>query len=294
MRRDLRQDLPALNGVTTADDRTDPARLAASRRQLVVEGLGIAVSAAAFGFVYGLSARNAGFSPVEAMAMSLVVFAGAAQFAAVGYVASGLAWPGVILLTALLNARHLLYSAALAPRLKEIPALRRAVMAHVLTDEAFALSIGHFSRIGRTDERGYWIAAIGSTWVPWNVATLAGVTIGGQIPDPSRFGLDVVFPAAMIGLAVGLVTGRRELVAACSGAVIAVAASLAFGPGVGIIAGGLFGPLLGMAVPAPAGPPVMPLGSPELAERYSMPGTHLEGTSDSSAGATHDDAAGLP
>jgi predicted branched-subunit amino acid permease len=76
------------------------------------------VSAIGFGFVYGLAAREAGFSIVEAMAMSVIVFAGAAQFAAVGYVASGLAWPGIILLTALLNARHLLYSAALAPWLR--------------------------------------------------------------------------------------------------------------------------------------------------------------------------------
>jgi 4-azaleucine resistance transporter AzlC len=231
---------------------TDPALLAASRRQLIVEGLGIAVSGIAFGFVYGLSARNAGFSPVEAVAMSVLVFAGAAQFAAVGYVAGGLAWPGVILLTALLNARHLLYSAALAPDLREVPAPRRALMAHVLTDEAFALSIGHFSRIGRTDERGYWIAAIGLDWIPWNLATLAGVTIGGQIPDPARFGLDVVFPASMIGLAVGLMVGRREIVAACSGAVIAVATSLAVGLGIGIILGGLCGPLVGMAVPGSA------------------------------------------
>lgn len=268
------------------------ATLAASRRQLVVEGLGIAASAAAFGFVYGLSARNAGFSPVEAMAMSLIVFAGAAQFAAVGYVVSGLAWPGVILLTALLNARHLLYSAALAPRLREVPTPRRALMAHVLTDEAFALSIGHFSRIGRTDERGYWIAAIGSTWIPWNLATLAGVTIGGQIPDPTRFGLDVVFPAAMIGLAVGLILGRRELVAAFSGAVIAVAASLAFGAGVGIIAGGLVGPLLGMAVPLPTGVGTVALGSPASAEGYSMPGTHLPGGR--VATRSDDDAEGMP
>ncbi len=207
--------------------------------------------------------------------MSLIVFAGAAQFAAVGYVVGGLAWPGVILLTALLNARHLLYSAALAPRLREIPAARRALMAHVLTDEAFALSIGHFSRIGRTDERGYWIAAIGSTWIPWNLATLAGVTIGGQIPDPTRFGLDVVFPAAMIGLAVGLVSGHRELVAALSGAVIGVAASLVSGAGVGIVAGGLIGPLVGMAVPGRAD------------ERTVL-------LADAEGSATHDDAAGLP
>lgn len=227
--------------------------------------------------------------------MSLIVFAGAAQFAAVGYVVGGLAWPGVILLTALLNARHLLYSAALAPRLREIPAARRAIMAHVLTDEAFALSIGHFSRIGRTDERGYWVAAIGSTWIPWNLSTLLGVTVGGAIPDPARFGLDVVFPAAMIGLAVGLVSGRRELAAAFGGAIVAVVVSLAVGPGVGIIAGGLGGPLIGMAVPVPAGARTMAIGSPELAERYSMPGTHLPGRgSGQGGGTTHDDAAGLP
>ena len=59
-----------------------------------MEGLGIAVSAVGFGFVYGLSAREAGFSPIEAVAMSTIVFAGAAQFAAIGYVVSGLAWPG--------------------------------------------------------------------------------------------------------------------------------------------------------------------------------------------------------
>ena len=139
--------------------RPGPLDLPAARRRLWQESAGIAVSATGFGFVYGLAARGAGFSPLEAMAMSVLVFAGAAQFAAVGYVAGGLAWPGVILLTALLNARHLLYSAALAPWLRDRPVAKRAVMAHVLTDEAFALSIAHFRRLGRADDRGYWIAA---------------------------------------------------------------------------------------------------------------------------------------
>ena len=69
-----------------------------------------------FGLVFGLAARNAGYSPIEASAMSLLVFAGAAQFAAVGYVAAGLAWLPIIVLTFLLNIRHVLYSASLAPR----------------------------------------------------------------------------------------------------------------------------------------------------------------------------------
>jgi 4-azaleucine resistance transporter AzlC len=246
----------------------------ASRRELAVGALGIGVSALGFGFVYGLAARDAGFSPIEAMAMSVLVFGGAAQFAAVGYVAGGLAWPGVILLTALLNARHLLYSAALAPWLRGVPRIRRALMAHLLTDEAFALSVAHFERLGRPDERGYWIAAILSTFIPWNLATLAGVTVGAQIPDPARLGLDVVFPAAMVGLAVGLVTGRRELVAALGGAILGVVVSLVAGAGVGVVVGGLGGPLLGLAVPRGPAEATTALGTRGSAERYSMPGSH--------------------
>jgi 4-azaleucine resistance transporter AzlC len=278
---------------------TDGARaLAESRRELAVGALGIGVSAAGFGFVYGLAARDAGFSSIEAMAMSTFVFAGAAQFAAVGYVASGLAWPGVILLTALLNARHLLYSAALAPWLRDTSRPRRALMAHLLTDEAFALSISHFGRLGRADPRGYWIAAIGSTFIPWNLATFAGVTLGAQIPDPTRLGLDVVFPAAMMGLAVGLVTGRRELVAALGGAILGVAVSLWAGPGVGVVVGGLGGPLLGMAVPRAAGDPVsVPFGTPSSAEGPAMPGSRFEPRSGESASrpvAPPDSEEGLP
>jgi len=223
--------------------------LSAHRRQLVVDGIGIVVSAAGFGFVYGVAAGAAGFSLVDASAMSVIVFGGAAQFAAVGYVAGGFSWLGIVLLTAFLNARHVLYSAALAPWLADRPLAERAVMAHLLTDEAFALSVTHFRRVGRADTWGYWFAAIGATFIPWNLATIAGVFVGGAIPDPSRFGLGVVFPAAMAGLAVGLATGRREIVAAVVGAVLGVAISLAWDPAIGIIAGGLGGPLVALALP---------------------------------------------
>ncbi len=222
--------------------------LRASRRQLLQDSLGIMVSAGGFGLVYGLSARAAGFSPLEAGAMSVLVFAGASQFVAVGYVLGGFSWLAIVLLTAFLNARHLLYAAALAPYLSDHPRWQRALMAHVLTDEAFALAIAHFRRIGRSDVRGYWIGAILSTFIPWNIATLVGVTIGGSIPNPTAFGLDVIFPAAMGGLAVGLITGRRELVAAIAGAVLGVGIGLSWDPAAGIIAGGVIGPLIGMAI----------------------------------------------
>ena len=199
--------------------------------------------------MFGLTARSAGFSPIEAIAFSVIVFAGASQFAAAGMVAAGFAWPAIVVLTALVNARHLLYSAALAPWLRSQSLLKRVVMAHLLTDESFALASVHFRRLGRVDPAGYWIAAIGSTFIPWNLATILGVLGGQFIPDPRVLGLDIVFPAAMAGLAVGLTNGRREVVAAGVGLVCAVVIGLLWDSRAGVVAGGVIGPLVGLAIP---------------------------------------------
>jgi predicted branched-subunit amino acid permease len=211
------------------------------------------------------------------MAMSVFAFAGAAQFAAVGYVASGVPWIVIGLLTGLLNARHILYSAALAPWFRGTGFGQRAVAAHVLTDESFALSIAYFRRLGRFDAFGYWFAAIGMTFIPWFFATLAGAVLGERIVDPERLGIDVIFPAAMIGLAVGLISGRRELVAAVVGAAVGVGVSLAVSTTVGVIAGGVIGPAVGLLVPKRDARETAPLGSEASADRYQMPHTIVEG-----------------
>jgi predicted branched-subunit amino acid permease len=205
--------------------------------------------------------------------MSLIAFGGAAQFAAIGYVASGLAWPAIGLLTFLLNARHVLYSAALAPWFRGRSVAERAVAAHLLTDESFALAIAHFRRLGRFDAIGYWYPAIVTTLIPWNLATFAGVMLGDAVVDPSRFGIDVIFPAAMAGLAVGLITGRRELIAALAGAGIGVTVSLLISPTIGIITGGILGPFVGLLVPASSAREAAPLGTQASAGRYGMPRT---------------------
>jgi len=256
VRRDLRQDLPALTPPPPAAGLpegslppVDPSILRAARRRLAIDGIGLVASASGFGLVFGLTARSAGFSPIEAIAFSVIVFAGASQFAAAGMIAAGFAWPAIVVLTALVNARHFLYSAALAPWLRTQPFLKRVVMAHLLTDEAFALASVHFRRLGRVDPAGYWLAAIGSTFIPWNVATILGVLGGQFIPDPHVLGLDIVFPAAMAGLAVGLANGRREVAAAAAGVVCAVVIGLLWDSRVGIVIGGLVGPLVGLAIP---------------------------------------------
>ena len=212
-----------------------------------MECAGICLSAGAFGVVYGLAARNAGLSLAETVAMSVFVFAGAAQFASVGLIAQAAPWPAILLLTALLNSRHLLYSAALLPWLRPRPARERAAMSYVLTDEAFALAIHHFRRTGRVDVPGYWLAA-GTLFVTWNVCTIAGALGGQAIPDPRRFGIDVVFPAAMTALALLLIHGRRDLGALVAGVGVATVLGLAIEPAVGIVAGGLVGPLIAMLI----------------------------------------------
>ena len=80
----------------------------------------------------------------------------------------------------------------------------------------------------------------------------------------------------MIGLAAGLLTGRRELTAAVVGAGIGVSVALLFGPAIGIVAGGLFGPLIGLAIPARIAHETAPLGTVESAEHYATPGEFSE------------------
>jgi predicted branched-subunit amino acid permease len=211
------------------------------------------------------------------MAFSTIVFAGASQFAAAGMIGAGFAWPAVVLVTALINARHLLYGAALVPWLGDRPRRERAAMAHVLTDEAFALSLVHFRRLGFADRPGYWLAAVGGVFVPWNVATLVGHAGGQVIPDPRMVGLDIVFPAAMAGLAVGLATGRREVVALAAGVAIALGAALAVDPRVGVIAGGLLGPAFGLAVPRHEAAVPEPDELPADPDTFADPGRSEDG-----------------
>jgi 4-azaleucine resistance transporter AzlC len=221
--------------------------IGAARRDLVLASIGFAASGLGFGFVYGLAAREAGFSLIEATSMSVFVLAGAAQFAAVGLIADGASWPSIVFLTALLNSRHLLYSAAMAPWLAGRRRLERAAMAHVLTDETFALSLAHFQRLGRADVPGFWLAA-GIDCLSWPIATAVGVLGGQLILDPPQLGLDVVFPAAMGGLAVKLAAARPEVAAAVAGAALAVVGGIMVGPAVSIVVGGLLAPIAGLLI----------------------------------------------
>jgi 4-azaleucine resistance transporter AzlC len=217
-----------------------------SRRRMMRDGLAIAAYAMPVGLVFGLTALQAHYSLFDVMANSAIAFAGGAQFAAAGLIKTNASWLAIAGIVALVNARHLLYSAALAPYANERPRAERAVMAHFLTDETFALALAHFRRIGAFDRRGYWIAAM-AIFVPWQVGSTLGYVVAGAV-DINRLGLDVAFPAAMAGLSLGMVTGRRDVAAAMGAVSVAVVVGLIGGASLGLVAGAVIGPVFGLAV----------------------------------------------
>ena len=223
-----------------------PLELDTARRRLVVDSIGIWASIIVVGTIFGFTARQASLTLPETSALSAILFAGASQFAVVGLLASGAAWPSIALLVWLLNARHLLYAASIAPHATRLSRRVRALIALLLTDEAFALTSAHVERLGTIDVRGAIYAGL-SVFVPWNVATIAGWSAGSALPDPATIGLDVVFPATMAGIAVALVRDRAALVALLAGAAIVVVVAATVSPGVAVLAGGLLGPLAGLA-----------------------------------------------
>jgi predicted branched-subunit amino acid permease len=140
-------------------------------------------------------------------------------------------------------------------------------MAHFLTDESFALALAHFRRIGGFERRGYWIAAM-AIFVPWTIGSCLGYIVAGAV-DTNRLGLDVAFPAAMAGLSLGMVSGRRDVAAALGAVAVAVPVGLAAGASIGLVAGALIGPCFGLAVSAS---PNDESSAPETPEPFSEAG----------------------
>src|SRR5664279_5530843 len=127
----------------------------------VREELPILLGVIPFGMIYGILALSAGLSPFDAQAMSSVVFAGSSQFMTAQLVSA--ATPGlVIILTGfVINLRHALYSASIAPYTKHLPFAWKAGLAYLLTDEAYAVSIIHYQREGELTYKHFFMLGAG-------------------------------------------------------------------------------------------------------------------------------------
>lgn len=166
------------------------------------------LGAAPFGAIYAVSALAAGLTPAQTLGMSLLVFAGSAQFTSVGLFASHASPFTLILTTLIVNARHLLLGASIAPFLRSQPVWRKAALATQLTDESYAIGIRAF--IERRGSAAYQFGANISMYLIWQVSTATGLLLGTLIPDPAAYGLDLVFPLTFIGILAPILRNAAE------------------------------------------------------------------------------------
>lgn len=197
-----------------------------NRRHELVNGvkaeLPITLGVIPFGMIYGVLALAGGLSPALAQAMSAIVFAGSAQFIAAQLI--GVGTPGVILLftTFIVNLRHLLYSASLSPRLKQLSPAWRWLLAYLLTDEAFAVVVLHYDdETAVSPHKQFYFLGAGMTlWIAWQTSTAVGIFLGTQIP--ASWSLDFTLALTFIGLVIPVLKERPNLGAALAAGLVAV------------------------------------------------------------------------
>ena len=206
-----------------------------------------------FGMIYGALALNAGLSQAAAQAMSSTVFAGTAQFITAQLIHENTPGFVIILTIAVVNLRHMLYSASLAPYLAALPARWKVLLSYLLTDEAYAPTILHYEKEGVTPQAHWFLLGTGSVlWMDWQLSTALGIFLGAAIPE--SWSLDFALPLTFIAMVVPVLRHRPAIAAALSaGAVALIAYSLPYQLGlilaalVGIVVGTV---LEGMQPPA--------------------------------------------
>ena len=181
-------------------------------------GLPFAVAGSVVSLSFGVLARDAGMPAVAVVAMSAIVFAGSAQFAAVTIMAQGGGFGAAVAAAALMNSRFVPMGVSLAPSLPGGP-LKRAAQGATLVDSSWAQSnLGD----GRFD-RWFLFGSSAIQYVGWVGGTTAGVVAGDVIGDPHDLGLDAVFPAFFLALLISELRSGRAVGVAAAGALIALA-----------------------------------------------------------------------
>lgn len=197
----------------------------ASRRQEFLAGskdvLPLAAGVAALMMVWGAVALSVGIPVWIAQLMTLTVFAGS-QFVMVQLIAVGTPAGMIIAASSLLNLRHLLYSASVAPFLKELHPLWKGVLAYLLTDESFAVSNRHYQQRGKGKHAHWYVLGAGLTvWAAAQISTAAGLFLEARLP--SGWSLDFLPTLALIALLVPALKERALGVSALTAGIAAVA-----------------------------------------------------------------------
>jgi predicted branched-subunit amino acid permease len=204
----------------------------------------IVVGIVPFGLIAGAAAVDAGLTLLDAIGLSVVVFAGASQLAAIGLLGDGAPLALVVVTVLVINLRLVMYSASIAPELLDEPRRWRTLEAYLLTDQAYALSVTRFEREPGTSRRWYYLGAAAPLWVVWQLCTIAGAVVGARVPP--WLPLDFAVPLTFLALLVPAIKGRATATAAVVGgglATLGTGLPLEAGLMVGAVAGVLAGVL---------------------------------------------------
>ena len=218
-----------------------------------------------FGIIFGALAVTSGISVAGTIALSLFVFAGSAQFVAVGLVAAGATAPIIILTTFVVNLRHALYSATLAPFVKHLPQRWLLLLGYMLTDESFVVTSTHYNQPGDLKYRHwYFLGSNLGMFIPWQISTWIGIFAGTLIPDPARLGFDFAMSVTFIGMLVPLIKNRPILAAVVVASIVAVL-TFSMPNKIGLIIAALSGVAAGVIAEALSGAPPEPIPTPNTA-----------------------------
>lgn len=174
-----------------------------------------------WGMISGVAMVAAGLPPLAAMLMSLLVFAGSSQLAALQLLSAGAALPIALLAGFIINLRFVLFSLSLAPHLKHLSPGRRAWYSHILSDNGYATSLSYFDKHPSHPDRHLYMHGFGLTlWSSWQISTLIGVVLGAAIP--TSWGLEFTIALTFIALVMPQLKYNANIVAAIAAGISAV------------------------------------------------------------------------
>jgi 4-azaleucine resistance transporter AzlC len=174
-----------------------------------------------FGFVAGAAAVEAGFTDLQAVAMSGLIFGGASQLAAIELLNEGAPLVIVVLTAVVVNLRYVMYSAAIAPYFREFTAKWRLFCSQFIVDTTFAVAVTEYERDESTDRLSYYLGEVATIYVGYVAGTAAGVLAGDLVPDGLQ--LDFAVPLLFLALLVPSITDEATTAAAAVGGFAAVA-----------------------------------------------------------------------
>lgn len=207
--------------LVAAEIHEDAGQGRSTRAELVrgfIDTMPLWIGVMPFGIAYALAARTAGLDVWQTQGMSLLVFAGASQLTAAGLFASGVGGLSIIFTTLVVNLRHLLLMASLAPALHGLSLLKRAGLAFGVTDESYAVTVRRM--LEREAGPALLLGSNISLYLCWQLSTIAGMLLGGIIPDPQALGLDLVFPLSFMVLLMPYLRSRSAWISAIVAGVV--------------------------------------------------------------------------